>query len=226
MLFLAFGVFSVFASSTDSKTGDRADLEVARVEKEWKERHGQDSPFPFFNFHPYSFKSGSGGTCENAVGEVFHSPNNCVKSESLIDVLHMFDCPVGIVALCRGPFDLDRLANLDVRVLHVEMDEGGYRIGSPESLVGLPLQSFAWKGESWTNLSVLARIPSLRYVYIDNDGPICDASPLLDLPLLESLLLGGDWTFQSGRFQGKAGIRTAAGSAVKRHTFVQTLSLT
>ena len=178
--------------------------EMERVEKEWKERHPDGSSFPFEALRLRYFETGSSEGGEGDLGVLFDETNRSVQSDKLLDVLHRFDCPVGAVARCRGTFDLDRLANLDLRILHVFIDDrGGRSTGSPESLVGLPLTSFAWQGEGWTNVSVLARIPTLEYICIGNDGPVCDASPLAAIPSLEDLLLQGEWCFRDGRFPAK-----------------------
>ena len=200
---LALVCFPLWVAGEQHGSGESfAKREIERVRREWKEQGREGNPFPFSDVHPKAFKSESGEAAGN-IGVVVDCPDRVLKSETLLAVLHKFNCPVGVVAQCKGPFDLTALADIDIRVLHVKMKKGSHRIGSPESLAGLKLESFAWQGESWTNLSALAKIPTLEYICISNDSFGCDASPLAALPSLKDLLLQGNWYFREGRFSGK-----------------------
>ena len=120
----------------------------------------------------------------------------------LLDVLHAFDCPLGVVAVCYGTFNLDRLRGLDLRWLDVQMENDGERIGSEDSVAGLPLRHFGWNAtkQSWTNTAVLASVRTLKSVRLRNSGRPLDASLLANIPFLKDLDLQGDWFFRDGRF--------------------------
>lgn len=132
-------------------------------------------------------------------GVLINAANEEFDAEELFNLLHSFDCPMGVITICDGRFDLDRLRGLDLRWLSIRIGENGERIGSEDSISKSHLRHFAWHStrNSWTNFESLAKIRTLEQVSLSNWEESLDASPLANIPALKDLDLIGNWHFQN-----------------------------
>ena len=150
---------------------------------------------PFAYNVPGHIEKQEWGVLINDAGQEF-------DAEELFRLLHSFDCPVGVIAICDGTFDLDRLRGLDLRWLSIQMGKNGERIGSEDSISKSHLRHFAWHSthNSWTNFESLAEIRTLEQVSLSNWEESLDASPLANIPALKDLDLTGNWHFANNVF--------------------------